>query len=532
MLVSLSNGAQVRTDASGNYSFTGLPNGTYDVIVSTSTLPWTTFTRTFDPDDANLPQRDDFSTVIVNTTDGASTNDAYVNQDFGYDSASNVISGVIFQDNDGDGIQDAGENFLSGVTVTLSGTSSASTSTNSSGFYNFGSLANGTYTVTVSQPGSTTQTLDPDVTINNATTVAATGGNLYPDRDFAYKPSGVLTLGDTLYIDWNGDGDQDSGEDGIAGVDVFLVEDSDGDGVVDLATDAYIATAVTNASGVYSFTGLVAANYIVVVNDVDPQFPADVLQVQDYDGTRDGQAVVNLTTSLSTVDFGYAAQGTGSIGDTVFVDADGDGVKDSAETGIANVTVTLYEDTNNNGVVDAGTDAVFAVDTTDNAGGYAFTGLPAGNYLVDVDEDSASIPSDGFGNKYRLTTTDPHDVTLGVGQAYTAADFGFAAAASIGDFVFFDANGNGTQDFSERGIPNVTVELYLDADEDGQPDTPTSPLATTVTADGTGADPAGFYQFTNLGSGTYFVKVLTSSLPLSGGLPIALTSDPDRDGVP
>ena len=41
--------------------------------------------------------------------------------------------------------------------------------------------------------------------------------------------------------------------------------------------------------------------------------------------------------------------------------------------------------------------------------------------------------------------------------------------------------------------------------------------------------PAGLVD---LGAGTWFVKVRTGTLPLAGGLPIPLTSDPDRDGVP
>lgn len=527
VLVTLDNGAQVRTDANGAYLFTGLVDGTYTVTVDAATLPWSSFTQTKDPD-ATV---NNASTVTINNNDGLSTNNSYLDRDFAYDSTLNVISGMIFQDNDGDGVQDAGEDFLPGVTVTLSGTSGATTTTDSSGFYSFGSLANGTYTVAVSQPSSTTQTLDPDATLNNATTVAASGGNFYPNRNFAYRPSGALSLGDSLYVDWNGNGVQDAGEPGIANVDVLLYEDTDGNGVADPGVDALISTTVTNSSGVYGFTGLPAARYVVEVNTLDPQFPANVIQIQDFDGTRDSRAVVNLVASLATVDFGYKPQGAGSIGDTVFRDLDGDGVKDPIEPGISNVTVTLYADTNLNGVVDAGTDAVVAVATTNATGGYLFTGLAAGTYLVDVDQNASAIPSDPYGNKYRLTTADPQQVVLAAGQAWLNADFGFSAPATIGDTVFFDSNGNGTQDFSEVGIPNVTVELYADANRDGLPDSLT-PLATRVTASGFTVNPVGSYQFTNLAAGTYYVKVRTSTLPVSGGNPIPLTSDPDRDGIP
>ncbi|MEP2774555.1 MAG: SdrD B-like domain-containing protein [Luteolibacter sp.] len=528
VLVTLDNGAQTRTDASGYYIFRNLPDGTFTVAINTASLPWTSFTQTKDPD-ATV---NNASTVTINNSNVSTADDGYLDRDFGYRSVSNVISGYIFQDSNGNGIKDAGEIYLSGVNVALSGGPiGLVTPTDSSGYYSFGSLANGTYTVGVVQPSGTTQTLDPDATVNNATTVVASGGNLYANRNFAYRPTGSLALGDTLYYDWNGNGSQDSGENGIPDVDVFLYRDTNGDGVIDTTADPLVATAVTNASGVYGFSSLPASNYIVVVNTLDPQFPTGVIQIQDYDGTRDGKAVVNLTTSLLTVDFGYKPQGTASIGDQVFLDANGDGIKGASEAGIASVPVTLYADNNNNGVLDIGIDSVVATTTTGSTGTYLFSGLRAGNYLVNVDQNAASIPSDAFGNKFRKTTAVPHVVTLAAGQSYLAADFGFAAPAAIGDTVFYDSNGNATQDASESGIPNVTVQLFLDANQDGQPDSPT-PIATTVTATGSGSNPAGFYQFTNLAAGTYFVKVLTSTLPQSGGLPIPLTADPDRDGVP
>jgi SdrD B-like domain/GEVED domain len=544
VLVTLSNGAQTTTDANGNYLFSGLVNGTYDVTISTATLPWGTFTRTFDPDNSVANQRDDISTVTINTTDGLSTNDFYVNQDFGYDSTLNVISGSIFQDNDGDGIQDPGENFLAGVTVTLS--SGATTTTDANGFYRFGSLANGTYTVTVTQPGSTTQTLDPDgAVMNNATTVVASGGNLYDNRNFAYQPTGTLTLGDTLYFDWNGNGIQDSGEQGIPNVDVFLYEDSNGNGVIDAATDSLIGTSVTNASGVYGFSNLLAGNYLVVVNTTDPQFPAGVTQIQDFDGVIDSKAKVNLTVSLATVDFGYQPVGTGAIGNLVWLDADNDGIKDASESGINGVTVELYRSGQTPGV-----DTPYATTTTSGGGLYSFTNLPAESYTIYFPASNFTTGNALAGTPLSSTTTVTTDntvdnddngsqsasgaavsspvIVLSSGETDDTKDFGFVGVGTVGDFVFYDANANGEQDFSETGIANVTVRIFLDADGDGVADSPT-PVATTVTADGSGANPAGFYRFENLTPGIYIVQVDTTS-PALVGLP--QTTDPDFDGVP
>ncbi|MFZ4595026.1 MAG: beta strand repeat-containing protein, partial [Verrucomicrobiaceae bacterium] len=534
VLVTLDNGSTTRTDIDGFYLFTGLANGTYTVSVDTSTLP-SGFAQVKDPD-ATL---DNASTVTINLSNGNSAGDSFLDRDFGYDSATSMLSGVVFSDYNGDGLFSIGDVNLSGITVTLQRdldlngsfeTTVTTTTTNSIGYYNFaGLVSGGAYQVVVSQPGSTTQTLDPDLAPgttggNNATSQTVGAGLSYTGKDFAYKPSGAFTIGDTLYVDWNGNGTQNSGEEGIASVPVKLYRDLNGDGVVDSLNDPLVATSTTTASGVYGFSGLPAANYVVVVDTANVNFPASVTQTQDYDGTMDSKAVVNLSASLATVDFGYKPAGTASVGDKVFVDSNGDGFYQTGEPVLAGVTVTLRENVDGNGTLDA-TDAVVATAVTDASGSYLFTGLRAGSYWVDVDQTSASIPTDDAGTKYVSTTSDPHLVTLSVGQQYLLADFGFAAQGSIGDTVFYDANENGTQDWNETGISGVTLQLWRDTNPSDSLD-----AGTLVTTTVTGSD--GTYRFTGLGAGTYFVKVLTSTLPLVGGSPITQTADPDRDGIP
>ncbi len=69
-------------------------------------------------------------------------------------------------------------------------------------------------------------------------------------------------------------------------------------------------------------------------------------------------------------DFGYQPDSTddyGEIGDTVWFDADADGVYDSRssiEYGLVGVTVSLIQDTNENGTWDAG-EPIIATDITD-----------------------------------------------------------------------------------------------------------------------------------------------------------------------
>ena len=69
--------------------------------------------------------------------------------------------------------------------------------------------------------------------------------------------------------------------------------------------------------------------------------------------------------------------GTGAIGNYVWHDADKDGIQDGGESGIDNVTVNLYSFDPING------NTLVATTTSDPSGFYNFTGLDAGNYIVE-----------------------------------------------------------------------------------------------------------------------------------------------------
>ena len=126
-------------------------------------------------------------------------------------------------------------------------------------------------------------------------------------------------------------------------VDVRLYRDIDGDGMVD-AEDTLLETDTTDPNGNYLFEDYPAGNYIVIVDTSD--LPGGYTQTEDPDATADNQHAFTfdgLNDNLD-VDFGYQPQGAATIGDYVWADLDHDAIQDSSESGLPNITVTLYVD--------------------------------------------------------------------------------------------------------------------------------------------------------------------------------------------
>lgn len=311
--------------------------------------------------------------------------------------------------------------------------------------------------------------------------------------NFGYNiPSAVLY--GKIWWDINGNATVNAGENGLSGFTVARWSDPNGDG--NPADGALIATTTSDASGYYSFSSLSAGSYVIIVTPPTLTSKSWVETVETTGGTGSLNNQIPVTVAAGAIsgshDFGYKQSDTASIGDTLYYDFDGDGIQDSTETGIANVTVELYEDVDRDGVIDEGVDTVVATTSTNSSGQYLFSSLPAGSYIVKVDTTDPDFPTD-------VTATGDPDL----------------AAASIGDQLWLDANGNGVLNAGEDGISGVVVNLYSDADSSGTLNGADSLVASTTT------DINGKYLFTGLAAGRYFVDVDESTLPSTS---LALTT--------
>jgi hypothetical protein len=206
----------------GSYAFTVAP-GTYQVTFTAPT-GWTASPTGQGADPAK-------ASVGATPTGVTVTSGSNLNQDFGVYQPRSAIGDLVWLDLDGDGIQDAGEPGIPGVTVTLTGQDadgdpvSLTATTDADGKYEFTDVPAGTYTVHVdgkggafTKPGEgSDRGLDSNADASGDMTAIVTAG-----QDDSSVDAGVLpvTIGDWVWDDADADGVQDTGEQGVAGVGV------------------------------------------------------------------------------------------------------------------------------------------------------------------------------------------------------------------------------------------------------------------------------------------------------------------------
>lgn len=186
--------------------------------------------------------------------------------------------------------------------------------------------------------------------------------------DFGFTPA--MAIGSTVYYDNNANGAHDMGEAGIVGVTVELLADLDGDGMI----NDVVATAITDGNGDYYFGGLAPGDYIVQVTPnaaAGASSPGGLL-TDDMagdginNGTQVGGAgtpaqspVINLTPGMEPTagDEANPQETTGTAQDTG-VDANGDMTVDFGFVPMMSLGSTVFLDSNNNGVQDSGEEGI------------------------------------------------------------------------------------------------------------------------------------------------------------------------------
>ncbi len=277
------------------------------------------------------------------------------------------------------------------------------------------------------------------------------------------------------------------------------------DGVFSSTDDVSFGVATTDADGGYSFDGLPAGRFAVVVGRSSLPAGLDVPSfdpIGDIDGSLGGSAIVGLATGrTTTADFGFV--GSGSISGVVVLDADRDGALDTGDGPLETVTVMLGWDGFD--ATPGTADDVRWSALTGADGRYSFAGLSEGTFVARV--DASTLPSGVAASFDRDPVVDgTTTVELSFAERVVDADFGYVGTSSITGLVFRDLDVDGILDASDTGLGNIGVTATW-VGADGTPGTADDVVWDAVTSGD------GSYSFDGLPAGTYRIDVVEDDLP-------------------
>ncbi|NAZ17381.1 hypothetical protein GT020_15105 [Glutamicibacter soli] len=566
-----------KTDADGKYIFEYLPvlkeGESYTVTIDreASKEPLAPYVPTIETDD----NRDNDSSIWTATSKGLTEDgNEDLTLDFGFVVPRVSVGDYVWVDSNRDGIQDAGEPGIEGVTLELIGPDGKPvtdikgnpvlpTKTDANGAYTFENLPvlkeGESYTVKIDREASKeplapyvpTIVTDGDRENDSSKWEASSQGltkneDRDPTLDFGFVLPKV-TVGDYVWVDTNRDGKQDDGELGIKDV-VLTIVGPDGEPVTDVFGNP-VDPVTTDENGKYLFPNLPVLgeneSYTVTIDkDASEEALAPYIPTIETDGDRgdDSSTWVATTEGLTedgnedlTLDFGFVLPKV-TVGDYVWVDTNRDGIQDEGEKGIKDVVLTIVGP-NGEPVTDVYGTPVGPVSTDEN-GKYLFPNLPVlgenESYTVTIDKEASeealapyipTIETDGDRDQDSstweaktegLTKDEDEDLTL---------DFGFVLPkVTVGDYVWVDENRDGIQNEGEKGIKDVVLTIV---GPDGLPVTdvfgnPVGPVTT---------DENGKYIFENLpvlkDGDSYTVKIdrEASKEPLAPYVPTIVTDD-------
>jgi uncharacterized protein (TIGR03437 family) len=379
------------------------------------------------------------------------------------------LSGMKFDDKNGNGKKDTGETGLQGWTIQLdldnNGSIDKTAVTDASGNYSFDEICHGTHKLSeVLQPGWV-QTFPTPIPPGSYTVKPQSGMDI-PNLDFGNFKKVKLT--GMKFNDKNGDGKKDTGETGLQGWTIQL--DLDNDGTID-------KTIVTDASGNCSFDDIGPGTHKL----------SEVLQpgwVQTFPTPiPPGTHLVTPQSGMDppSLDFGNFKKV--KLSGMKFDDKNGNGKKDPGEPGLKDWTIQL--DLDNNGSIDR-------TATTDADGKYSFDDVGPGKHKL------SEVLQPGWWQTFP-TPVPPgtYIVMPQSGMDIPDLDFGNFKKVRISGMKFHDLNNNGVKDQGEPGLSGWTIEL--DLNNDGSVD------RTTTTDDN------GNYSFSEVGPGTHKLSEVAQS---------------------
>ncbi len=415
------------------------------------------------------------------------------------------IGNLVWHDVDGDGVREAGDDPIAGVTVALSGTDSdgnvvtLSTISDSFGLYSFDELPSGDYDITfglptpsaLGEPHFTLQSvgLDPTIDSDGDPTTGVASVTLPSNFNMVDVDQGIFFADPSIAIVKKINGDDAAISPGVVvdlGSTMSITFDVTNTGNVALST---VSVADDQATAVACPIGVVQPDETIQCTASHPAPAAGVVHHNTATATGRPSLLADGTqlADVSNSDEAYANSSGSSIAGQVFHDLNDDGTRQTGEIGIAGVEITL-----------TGTDVygntITRTTTTNVTGQWSFGGLAAGTYHVsEAQPVSYNDGQDTIGSAGG--TLDPagdafEAITLVAGEHATDYDFG-EIGTGLSGIVWLDRDASGIYETGET-VRLTGVELTL---LDGAGNS----IATTTT------DAVGFYSFSGLSAGDYQV---------------------------
>ncbi|QYJ78035.1 tandem-95 repeat protein [Shewanella acanthi] len=311
-----------------------------------------------------------------------------------------VVTGLVFNDLNANGVYDDGEPGVNGVVMTITAGPVTDTTQSDGSFY-FGNLADATYSLSITVPTGFV------ATTAETKTVIVSDINVNAGLQFGIKVSG--TIDGEVYHDINGNLRRDAGENGIGGVTISL---NGG------------ATTQTLVNGQYSFTG-VTASQTYTVEETDPT---------NYVSTTANSVSVTLDSNgKADIPAVFGDQFSGIVAGTVFEDIDANSVQDAQEQSLPGLTLSLTG---------------FTDTVTSSSGTFEFMRVSGSGLSL-----SLTVPQG-----YEVTTNNNPE-TINMTSYDGSSNFGLQPDATVLVYVFSDANNNGVQDGEELPLAGVTVTM-------------------------------------------------------------------------
>ncbi len=429
-----------------------------------------------------------------------------------------VISGVLWEDADFDGMMQAGAAGLRGATVTLideNGGEVSSTSTIRSGEFTFAQLMPGRYALRVDLPqdyvfttggGDSLAGGDAGCSATVELGELTMGGAITDIRFGALKPA---SAGGVIWLDQDDDGRRQNGDAGVSGVKVILTTLSGADAGRQYETR-------TDENGAYTFASVMPGTMEITYELAQGQAFARnvsgskrVSSVKMADAIHATTAEFALSAGEARADIDVGVVGVGEIRGRIWEDAKYNGKQDRSERGVAGATVTLVEA--------ASGKPVSSVQTDEN-GEYVIGFARMGEYAVRVTLPQGMIFTRN--GESAISAVDSAEAAtdtfaLAMGEGRSDLDVGAIIPAQMSGYVIIDGNENGRADDGEAGHAGAVVTAM-------QGGTAVASVRT---------DENGGYAFTALRPGTYRLRfALESGALFSEETDLKLTSRDALEG--